>query len=336
MTLQTPLLTANINKPINNTTNFTEKDVDSDVKSDNKSEESLTTQLYNIKLENESSNNTLENESESGSILDNKSESLDNKSEESLETPVNNNNLVKFDTKEYLSNIFYDDINIKDVFKNFGKDNHLKILENVVCVEGNIGCGKSTLLKQLQANGYIVLQEPVKNSWYKYLPLLYSESTRWACTFQFEVLHWFNTIQNVIVPELIKNKTNNKPIIIERSPQTGFYVFLKNLYETKTVNEWEVSIIRRFYDIAAFRPEGTIYLQVPADTCCGRIEKRNRNSEDLIPTELIIDLHKKHEESWANNDNDKIYCIDSTQNVEKVAQDTLEKLNEFLKLKNQL
>jgi len=221
------------------------------------------------------------------------------------------------------------------MFNNFGKDNHLNVMPNVVAIEGNIGCGKSTLLGQLQDAGYIVLLEPVKNSWYKYLPLLYSDSTRWAMTFQFEVLHWFNTLQTVIIPELQKNNKDNKPIIIERSPQTGFYIFLKNLFETKTVTEWEVSILRRFYDIAAFKPEGTIYLQVPADTCCGRIEKRNRNSEDLIPTELIIDLHKKHEECYGNNPNDKSYCIDSTQGIVKVAQDTLEKLSEFSRLKKQ-
>jgi len=196
----------------------------------------------------------------------------------------------------------------------------LKSFPNVVCVEGNIGCGKSTLLKNCEIAGYTVLQEPVNQTWNKYLPLLYSDPKRWGCTFQLEVLHWFNKLRTLILPSL-----KDQIIVIERSPQSSFYIFCQNLFDSGLISEWEVSVIKRTYDAVAWKPGTTIYLQLEPVTCVERIKQRNRKAESDIDVSLIEDLHKRHEEIWANNQHQDIdvYMIDSRQPREQVVQDAL-------------
>jgi len=197
----------------------------------------------------------------------------------------------------------------------------LKSFPNVVCVEGNIGCGKSTLLKNCEMAGYTVLQEPVNQTWNKYLPLLYSDPKRWGTTFQLEVLHWFNKLRTLILPSL-----KNQIIVIERSPQSSFYIFCQNLFDSGLITEWEVSVIKRTYDAVAWKPGTTIYLQLEPVTCVERIKQRNRKAECDIDVSLIEDLHKRHEEIWANNQHEDIdvYMIDSRKPRDEVVKDALD------------
>jgi len=197
----------------------------------------------------------------------------------------------------------------------------LKSFPNVVCVEGNIGCGKSTLLKNCEMAGYTVLQEPVNQTWNKYLPLLYSDPKRWGTTFQLEVLHWFNKLRTLILPSL-----KNQIIVIERSPQSSFYIFCQNLFDSGLITEWEVSVIKRTYDAVAWKPGTTIYLQLEPTTCVERIKQRNRKAESDIDVSLIEDLHKRHEEIWANNQHEDIdvYMIDSRRPRDEVVKDALD------------
>eukprot|EP00494_Astrolonche_serrata_P031574 UN31843 len=236
---------------------------------------------------------------------------------------MNNNGGTKFSPFTQKQCIFTESL-INDL-KRSTSGNHLFRLEafpNVVSVEGNIGVGKSTLLKNLEKEGYTVLQEPVNSTWFKYLPLLYSDPKRWGCTFQLEVLHWFNKLRTLILPQLADQ---SKPIIIERSPQSSFYIFCQNLYDSGLMSEWEVEIIKRTYDVVAWKPAQTIYLQIDPKVSCERIKERNRDGENEIDFELIRDLHNKHELIWAQNKHEdiEVHTVDASQSKEKVTEDAL-------------
>jgi deoxyadenosine/deoxycytidine kinase len=63
-------------------------------------------------------------------------------------------------------------------------------MSKIICIQGNIGSGKSTLLRQLEAKGYICLQEPV-DTWSKYqhngksiLEYFYEDKAKYAFPFQ--------------------------------------------------------------------------------------------------------------------------------------------------------
>eukprot|EP00494_Astrolonche_serrata_P006950 UN06975 len=240
-----------------------------------------------------------------------------------IKNKVNNNEGTKYSPFTQKQCIFTESL-INDLRRS-KSGNHLFKLEafpNVISVEGNIGVGKSTLLKNLEKEGYTVLQEPVNSTWFKYLPILYSDSKRWGCTFQLEVLHWFNKLRTLILPQLADE---SKPIIIERSPQSSFYIFCQNLYDSGMMSEWEVEIIKRTYDVVAWKPAQTIYLQIDPKVSCERIKERNRDGEHEIDYELIRDLHTKHELIWAQNKHEdiEVHTVDASQSKEKVAEDAL-------------
>lgn len=193
-----------------------------------------------------------------------------------------------------------------------------------ICIEGNIGSGKSTLLRKLAEKGYIVLEEPVDKIWDKYLPLYYSDCKRWGMTFQLEVFEWFNKLRTILLPEMCQN---HKRIIIERSPQTSFFVFCSYLYENGDMTNWEYDKVKWLYNVITWKAKKVLYLQLEPDLCVERIIQRNRKSESNIPKnrKLIESLHSLHEKVWAQNKDPEIevICLDASQDIDKVCEDAM-------------
>merc|ERR1719499_355859 len=122
--------------------------------------------------------------------------------------------------------------------KEMNLPNKPSLFQNVYSVEGNIGSGKSTLLKHFEKRGFTVIQEPVDNLWYKYLPMMYKDVKRWGMTFQFEVLFWYLELREKILPQLLEQDPD-QIIVIERSAHSGLYIFIKNLRDAGLMTEWE-------------------------------------------------------------------------------------------------
>jgi len=205
--------------------------------------------------------------------------------------------------------------------------------KNVICIEGNIGSGKSTLLRQLESRGYTVLQEPVNKTWYKYLPLLYSDPKRWGMTFQVEVLQWFDELRRKLLPAL----RNESCVIVERSAQSSFYIFVSNLYKCGQMCDWEYEKIKWIYQMAVWKPMKTLYLQLDTDECMTRIQLRNRKGEEGIPRDLIENLNYLHERVWARNtDKDiDVICLDAGQSIQEVSRQANEHIEAYLRSKGE-
>lgn len=191
--------------------------------------------------------------------------------------------------------------------------------ENVVTVEGNIGCGKSTLLKGFEELGVKVIQEPVDNIWHKFLPLLYEDTKRWGCTFQFEVFFWYQKLRDQILPQVLNE---HKFVVIERSPHSSYHVFCKNLAAQQKLNEWEFDLLSRFFELTKWRPKKIIYLQATPEKCIERIKQRNRKGENEIDRVLVNDLHNLHEHFYAEGDHDgcNVVTINANLDIEKVLE----------------
>jgi len=203
----------------------------------------------------------------------------------------------------------------------------------IITIEGGIGAGKSTLLemcKDLKLRvPHVVIFESVsdwtslkdsKNQ--SIFDLFYQDKKRFAYVFQTYVL--FSRVETLL-DEI--SKTPGKILICERSFMTDFEIFGKTLYESGDITEieWSVyvrwhSIVRRLFN----KPiSGQIYIRTTPEVCHERIEKRNRQSENLIDMEYLDNLHKKHEEWLLNPDYNDIptLVIDGNKDTSEMVDD---------------
>lgn len=277
---------------------------------------------------------------EKGSVPTSKRKALEG--HKSLETPAMRKIAVKkletpFQRKKqerpesaYFSPFTKRQANIEShIVQQYEKRQKMQCFPRVVCIEGNIGSGKSTLLRELEKTGYCVLQEPVNKTWYKFLPLLYSDPKRWGMTFQLEVLHWFHTLGEKILPELSKRHPR---IIVERSPMSAFFIFCSNLYAEGNMNDWEYDKMKWVFGTVNWKPRKTLYLQASPEICCERIRQRNRTGEEEIDHELIENLHRRHERclTEVHDEDVEVVVIDAGRNIEQVTEDALKALRKHI------
>jgi len=227
----------------------------------------------------------------------------------------------------------------QNLIQQYEKRKHIRCFPRVMCIEGNIGSGKSTLLRELEKKGFCVLQEPVNKTWCKFLPLMYSDPKRWGMTFQLEVLNWFHTLGEKILPELSKSHPR---IIVERSPMSSFFIFCSNLYSEANMTDWEYDKIKWVFELCRWKPRKTLYLQVSPEVCCERIRQRNRSGEEDIDSKLMENLHKRHERCFSQNEDEdvEVFVLDAEQNIEKVTEEALRALasptTKYLSTRNSL
>lgn len=167
-------------------------------------------------------------------------------------------------------------------------------------VEGNIGAGKSTFLSIVKK--YLdldIIYEP-HDRWqavggeHNLLELFYSDTKRWAYTFQ-----TYAFVSRIVEQEKAK-KEAIKPLLFERSVYSDRYCFAKNCFEMGTITALEWSLYKEWFswlvETHVSAPDGFIYLKASPEKCLERILKRQRSEERNVPLEYIQKLYEKHED----------------------------------------
>ena len=204
----------------------------------------------------------------------------------------------------------------------------------LISLEGNIGSGKSTLLKELSSK-YVVVQEDIAN-WiqcndHNLLEYYYTDKTKHSFLFQSYVL--MSRISQMM--ETVQAHPN-QPIICERCHLSDLQIFVKQLQERKELNSLEYDVYRKMHNmistLISIPVKGIIYNQTSPSVCLSRIHKRNRQGENLITKEYILQLHNKHE-SFIQECHLPIFVIDG--NIDETNQlersRILTSINDFVK-----
>lgn len=180
-------------------------------------------------------------------------------------------------------------------------------------IEGNIGAGKSTLLRFLGENiPCNTSQEPVqewmnlKDGDKNLLDKFYNDIPRWSFAFQMNC--FITRAHNV------KKLPSEELNFIERSILSD-RIFAKNCFENGTMEKIEYDIYTRWSnwlkDEICEKIDAIIYLRSTPNVSMERINKRSRQSEDLIPYEYINQLHLLHDDWLDNEDKIPILFLDA-------------------------
>jgi deoxyadenosine/deoxycytidine kinase len=187
-----------------------------------------------------------------------------------------------------------------------------------IAIEGNIGAGKSTFLQnwKKKVNNIVVIPEAV-DEWNQNivegLPILeafYKDPKRHAF-----VLQMIITLSRARTISQIAN--SSKIHIMERSLCADSDIFGKIALENNNINTVEYNTIcelSKFMD-NQFPIDLHVYLQVPAEECFRRIQKRSRLGEENITLEYVQNLEKKYD-TWYNNSRSRIMLINDNDDEE--------------------
>jgi deoxyadenosine/deoxycytidine kinase len=193
-----------------------------------------------------------------------------------------------------------------------------------ISIEGNIGSGKSTLLAQLKQHvllnsekyGQTINTEPnikTNNSivvfidepleiWEKIidieknrniLELYYENKEKYAFVFQTCVI----TTQKIIIENTLQQNPFCKFIISERSIDAALYVFAKMLKKNNIISQIEYEILILMAKNNGYKKlDHLIYLNTTPEICMERIQKRNRDGENNIPLEYLIECERHYKD----------------------------------------
>ncbi len=175
----------------------------------------------------------------------------------------------------------------------------------MVLIEGNIGAGKTTVGKNIATSGEFGFIEEPTAVWQEgyasnMLELFYSDSKRWAFTFQICAFVTRAKTWN----EVWKHTDHNR-VILERSIFCDRHVFAKNCYQTGLFTEAEYQLYCGMWDfmVSEFtaEPDYILYLRTPAEVCLERIAARGREEETGIPLDYLLQLEELHDEWLCDN-----------------------------------
>lgn len=179
----------------------------------------------------------------------------------------------------------------------------------IYTIDGNIGVGKSTLLEALKkeiSNDIIFVEEPV-DLWSQVqvngitiLEKFYQDSLKYA--FPFQMMAYISRLS--LLKKVIKENPNSI-IVSERSLLTDKNIFAKMLYDDKKIDNYCYQIYNLWFDefIKDLPEHKHIYLESSAGIAYSRINKRNRNGEQTISIDYIINCNKYHNDFLSMNPN---------------------------------
>jgi len=168
-------------------------------------------------------------------------------------------------------------------------------------VEGNIGSGKSEFMEMLHNvfNDKVSCRKEPQYKWKctqhskecssNLLDLFYSDTKRWAYTFQ----------TRCVVSRIMDYKRTTKQITFcERSWVSDKYVQAKTLVDLNLMSTFEYELFEEFYDWttkSASQISGYIYLKKSPETCF-----ENVKNEVGIQLTYIKHLHNAYEDMFLN------------------------------------
>ncbi|KAM9062351.1 deoxyguanosine kinase, mitochondrial [Sarcophilus harrisii] len=186
-------------------------------------------------------------------------------------------------------------------------------------VEGNIAVGKSTFVKLLLKTfpKWHIAAEPI-TTWQNIqavgtptagppqsvgnlLDMMYQQPSRWSYTFQ--MFSFLSRLRSQLAPYPESLLQAQEPVqIFERSVYSDRYIFAKNLFENRFLNdvEWAVyqnwhSFLLREFSNNIFQ-DGFIYLRASPQVCFKRLRQRARTEEKDLELGYLEQLHAQHED----------------------------------------
>lgn len=175
----------------------------------------------------------------------------------------------------------------------------------MVLLEGNIGAGKTTVGRKIATSGLFDFIEEPTSQWREgfaanMLELFYSDTKRWAFTFQICAF-----VTRAKTWNEVTKYTYHNQVLLERSIYCDRHVFAKNCYETGLFSEAEYQLYCGMWDFTVSQycdePDAIIYLRTPAEVCLQRIKDRGRMEEMSIPLEYLLQLENLHDEWLLEN-----------------------------------
>lgn len=211
----------------------------------------------------------------------------------------------------------------------------------VVVVQGLIGCGKSTLLEILAQDlrncglKVVIIPEPVElwkrvgalMDFYKHMHIHGN-----ACKFQ---MFAFATRINHVRKTYAKDP-NADIYIIERNPESDYYIFAQMLYNDGLFDDVEMEMYKLTWEewmqMWPFKPTHTLMLDPSVKACMDRVAERARAGEDSIPESYQQKLLAQHEIFIKKHCGTPVYRVQGDADYRK--EGSKERLDLVQKFKN--
>ncbi len=183
-----------------------------------------------------------------------------------------------------------------------------------IAIAGNIGAGKTTLATKLAQHFNWELQlEAVEDN--PYLKDFYDDMPRWAFHLQIFFLNSrFKQTQEI--------QATTKGIIQDRTIYEDAYIFAKNLHDSGMLTPRDYQNYFNLFESMVSMvkpPDMLIYLKADLPKLIGQIQKRNRDYENNIRLDYLMNLND-HYNSWiANYKYGRVMTID-VNNLDFVAR----------------
>jgi deoxyadenosine/deoxycytidine kinase len=175
----------------------------------------------------------------------------------------------------------------------------------MILLEGNIGAGKTTVGRAIASSGEFGFIEEPTTIWREgfaanMLDLFYSDTKRWAFTFQICAF-----ITRAKTWHEILALADHSRVVLERSIFCDRYIFAENCHRTGLMTAAEFQLYCGLWDFLVanycVEPGLILYLRTPAEECMRRIKERDRVEESGIPLEYLLQLERLHDE-WLLED----------------------------------
>lgn len=174
---------------------------------------------------------------------------------------------------------------------------------NFITIEGNIGAGKTTLAQLLakKLNARLILEEFAENP---FLARFYENPNQYA----FPLELFFMAERYKQLKDLINTKDLFQRVTVSD------YLFTKCLLFAKVnLSDEEFRLYQKLFDIIhqqLLHPDIVIYLHAPVERLQQNIKKRNREYEQSIPDQYLLNIQETYI-SYIKQQNLKTLFIDA-------------------------
>uniref|UniRef100_A0A5F8HFH0 Deoxyguanosine kinase n=1 Tax=Monodelphis domestica TaxID=13616 RepID=A0A5F8HFH0_MONDO len=235
-----------------------------------------------------------------------------------------------------------------------------------LAVEGNIAVGKSTFVKLLVKTfpEWHIAAEPI-TTWQNIqavgtptagppqsvgnlLDMMYQQPSRWSYTFQtFSLL---SRLKAQLAPSPERLWQAQQPMhVFERTVYSDRYIFAKNLFENRFLNDVEWAIYQNWHSFllqeftSHMLLDGFIYLQAAPQICLKRLHRRARVEEKGLELGYLEQLHAQHEDWFIHKVTElhfehlkktPVLVLDVNEDFSEVAakqEELMRKVNSFVK-----